>query len=428
MDDPPIRLGEAPSDKQRLAAVAASQNGPFYLYDLPRLLARIHQVKEALGSDFRLYYAMKANPNAELVRAILSHCDGLDISSAGELSQALRVGAAPATMSFAGPGKTATELKQAIAAGIGSISIESFNELQRVQNIASGLGRVANISLRVNPAQRFPAFAIKMGGRPCQFGIDEEQLPDFISQLTAANHCRLQGLHVYSGTQCLDEETLVDNLSHTLKIATRLIQESGRPLACINFGGGFGVDYHPGQKPLSLAALGPRLRSTLARFKDQSDASHLIGIIELGRFLVAQVGVYIARITDIKVSRGETFCILEGGMNHHLAASGHFGQVIRKNFRIINVSAADGSPRQRVTLVGPLCTSLDLMGDRVELDQPEIGHAIAFLDSGAYGLTASPLGFLSHPPPAELLWDRQQNLQVIRPSTCHPVLVNADTA
>jgi diaminopimelate decarboxylase len=403
-------------ESEGLAGLLASSDLPFFVYDMRLVERRILRLRQRLGPDFQLYYAVKANPNPEILKLLAGWADGADVSSARELELSLESGFDPASISFAGPGKTDGELHAAVRQGIGSISIESLNELHRVERVAVELNAQANVSLRVNPVRVVREFAIKMGGKSSQFGIDEERAGDFFKALSECPHCRFAGIHVYSGTQCLDADALAGNFKNTLELVRTAVHEFGAKPSFVNFGGGFGIPYHEGQSPLDEASVCHSLRGAFSDFPKSLGRPDLTGILELGRYLIAEAGIYAARIVDMKTSRGRTFCVLEGGMNHHLPASGHFGQVIRKNFIIRSLSKPDSAPREEVTLVGPLCTSIDLMGDRVLLAKPEIGDWIGFLNSGAYAFTASPLLFLSHDSPREMLVDADGTIRIARDS------------
>jgi diaminopimelate decarboxylase len=397
-----------------LVGLLASSDRPFFLYDMRLVERRILRLRERLGPDFQLYYAVKANPNPEILKLLDGWVDGADVSSARELELSLEAGFDPASISFAGPGKTDAELRLAVQKRIGSISIESLNELRRVDRVAGESGETANVSLRINPVRIVKEFAIKMGGKSSQFGIDEEQAGNFFNTLSGCPYCRFVGIHVYSGTQCLNADALAGNFKNTLELVRTAVSEFGAEPNFVNFGGGFGIPYHENQSPLDEASVCNSFRSAFSDFPKSIGRPDLTGILELGRYLIAEAGIYAARIVDVKISRGRTFCVLEGGMNHHLPASGNFGQVIRKNFIIRSLSKPDSAPREEVTLVGPLCTSLDLMGDRILLAKPDIGDWIGFLNSGAYAYTASPLLFLSHEPPLEWMAGPDGRVREIR--------------
>ena len=376
---------------------------PCYLYDMRFVLHRVRSLKDNLGEDIDLYYAVKANPNVEILTLLQEEVDGVDISSGGEMNYSLQGGFKAENMSFAGPGKNNEELKKALKENIGSISIESLQELKRIQSLAVKLKVRAQVSLRINPSQVFKEFAIKMGGRSSQFGIDEEKCGKFFNLLEKCPNCHFRGYHVYSGTQCLISEALLKNYNNTLEMVKKFTEQYGLVPQQINFGGGFGIPYHAKQDPLPGEEVCRSLRVLFSDFKKEMHLPELKGIIELGRYIMAEAGYYITQVVDKKNSRDKVYCILNGGMNHHLAASGNFGQVIRKNFKIINISNSSDKKTEIVTLVGPLCTTIDIMGDKVEIPRITIGDYLGFLNSGAYAYTASPLWFLSHPRPSEIM-------------------------
>jgi len=400
-------------ETEAMVSILEQFSTPFYLYDFRMIEEKITTLRSFLDSSIHLFYAIKANPNGLLLRRIAPLVDGADIASGGELQFALESGFSPSRLSFAGPGKKDPELLLAIQHEIGSISIESLNELKRIDALAKREKKRANVSIRVNPRELIPEFALKMGGRASPFGIDEDALDSFFDVLRDCSHVQLIGLHVYAGTQCLDAEALFRNFQSTFKIAERLIDDYKVELKWINLGGGFGVPYYEGQKALDVQRVCENLRVQFFQFKKKENTPNTVGILELGRFLIAEAGIYVVRILDKKVSRGKTYCILEGGINHHLSASGHLGQVIRKNFKVVNLSKKNSANLEEVTLTGPLCTSIDVMADRVLLPTPEIGDVLAFFTSGAYGYSASPLFFLSHETPKELLVDKK-GIHVIR--------------
>ncbi len=402
--------------KNEISTICETYDTPFYIYDKSFIRNKIERLKHSLSQDIKLYYAVKANPNLHLLKEIRNWVDGVDISSGGELQQSLQAGFSPLDMSYAGPGKKDSELELAIREKIGLISIESLTELHRIEQIAARLGIQANVSLRINPVKVFREFAIKMGGRSSQFGIDEEQSDAFFKILKESPHCTFVGIHVYSGTQCLKAETLLDNFKNTMSITKEIVHKSGMEPAIINFGGGFGIPYYENQSSFDEQYVSSELNKMFTEFKKETGLTALKGIIELGRYLIADAGVYIAKIIDMKISRGKTYCILNGGMNHHLPASGNFGQVIRKNFKMVNISNPDTGNLEEITIVGPLCTTIDILGDRILMPKSTIGDYIAICNSGAYAYTASPLLFLSHNPPLEILYEENGETRVIRES------------
>jgi diaminopimelate decarboxylase len=382
---------------ERLAVRAGANS--FYAYDRAVISQHVRALRKLLPPEVHLHYAMKANPMPALVQMMNGLVDGLDLASAGELKVALDAGHDPALMSFAGPGKRAEELSQAVAAGV-SINMESERELPLIAAAARALNVKARVAIRVNPSFELKASGMKMAGGPKQFGVDAERVPEFLRMLTG-EPVEFMGFHIYSGSQNLRADAICDAQQKTLALAIELGSAAPSPVKILNIGGGFGVPYFPGDKPLDLAPVVDNLRDLAAQAKSALPSAQLV--IELGRYLVAHGGVYVTRIVDRKVSRGQVFLVTDGGLNHHLAASGNFGQVIRKNYPILVGNKADSAPEESAMIVGPLCTPLDLLGERVNLPRAEIGDLICVLMSGAYGYSSSPLLFLSQPQPVEVL-------------------------
>jgi diaminopimelate decarboxylase len=372
---------------------------PFYVYDRAVLEARVRLLRQHLPREIVLHYAMKANPMPALVDFMARLVDGLDVASGGELRVALDSGMDPAQISFAGPGKSEAELAQAVAAGI-LINLESFREIRLLEGISQRLGRAASVAVRVNPDFELKASGMKMGGGPKQFGIDAELVPQALAEI-GARGLAFKGFHIYSGSQNLRHDAICDAQQKTLALAERLAASAPGPVRVLNLGGGFGIPYFKGDVPLNLAPVGENLRSIVERARNSMPGTELV--IELGRYLVGEAGLYVCRVLDRKVSRGEVFLVTDGGLHHHLAASGNFGQVLRKNYPVVIGNRVCGEVREVASVVGPLCTPLDLLADRMELAAAREGDLVVVHQSGAYGFTASPHNFLGHPPPLEVL-------------------------
>ena len=372
---------------------------PFYAYDRGLLTARVEGLRAALPAEISLHYAMKANPMPAVVGHMARLVDGIDVASGEELRVALDAGMHPHEISFAGPGKSEAELAQAVAAGI-LINVESMRELGLLAGIVHRIGRQARVAIRVNPDFELKSSGMKMGGGPKQFGIDAEQVPQALAEIKRLG-LGFEGFHIFSGSQNLRSEAICEAQTKALDMAVRLAADAPSPLRSLNLGGGFGIPYFPGEMALDLAPIGEHLRGIVDSAKRRLPGAELV--IELGRYLVGEAGIYVSRIIDKKVSRGEVFLVCDGGLHHHLSASGNFGQVIRKNYPVEIGNKAGSARRERVSVVGPLCTPLDLLADRMELAEAEPGDLVVVFQSGAYGLTASPTRFLSHPEPVEVL-------------------------
>jgi len=372
---------------------------PFYAYDRALLDARVAHVRAHLPPEIALHFSMKANPMPALVQHMAGLVDGIDVASAGELKVALDTGIAPEHLSFAGPGKRDAELLQAVAAGA-CVHAESEREVRALARIQAETGIAPRLVLRINPDFELKGSGMRMGGGAKQFGIDAEDAPRVLT-LAAELGLEVLGFHIFSGSQSLKAEAIVQAQAQTIELALRLAGASPHPVRILNLGGGFGIPYFPGEQALDLAPIGEALAAALPRVRAALPQAQLS--IELGRYLVGEAGVYVTRVIDRKVSRGQVFLVTDGGLHHHLAASGNFGQVIRKNYPVaIGNRMADGE-RETLSVVGPLCTPLDLLADQMELPAADVGDLVVVFQSGAYGRSASPQGFLSHPEVVEVL-------------------------
>jgi diaminopimelate decarboxylase len=372
---------------------------PFYAYDRRLLRARVEELRAVLPPAISLHYAMKANPMPAVVGYMAGLVDGLDVASGAELRVALDAGMDPRDISFAGPGKSETELAQAVAAGI-LLNIESPREVRLLADVSARLKRPARVAVRVNPDYELKSSGMKMGGGPKQFGIDAESVPAVLAEIGGCG-LAFEGFHIFSGSQNLRADAICDAQTKGLELAVRLAAHAPSAVKTLNLGGGFGIPYFPGEKPLDVAAIGAHLHDTVGAAASKLPGAELV--IELGRFLVGEAGVYVARVIDKKVSRGEVFLVVDGGLHHHLSASGNFGQVIRKNYPVEIGTRGLGAAREAASVVGPLCTPLDLLAERMDLAAAEPGDLVVVYQSGAYGRSASPAQFLSHPSSFEVL-------------------------
>ena len=374
---------------------------PFYAYDRQLLAERVATLRAALPPAVKIHYAMKANPMPALVGHLVRLVDGIDVASAGELKVALDAGADPREISFAGPGKRPRELRQAVAAGI-LINVESFREVAELAAISAASGLPARVAVRVNPDFELKSSGMKMGGGAKQFGVDAEQVPALLDEIGRAG-LAFEGFHLFAGSQNLKPEAIIDAQQKSFDLACRLARSAPTPVRFLNLGGGFGIPYFPGEQALPLTAIGDNLAQIAERAGSELPAAELV--IELGRYLVGEAGIYVTRIVDRKVSREQTFLVTDGGLHHHLSASGNFGQVIRKNYPVAigNRMPLDEAACETVSVVGPLCTPLDLLADRMALPPAQTGDLVVVFQSGAYGFTASPQAFLGHPACVEVL-------------------------
>ncbi len=371
---------------------------PFYAYDRQLLTDRVRVLREKLPPEVHLHYAMKANPMPALVQHMARLVDGLDVASAMEMNTALDTGMPAGQISFAGPGKQDSDLACAIAAGI-VINLESEPEMLRAARIGQELGIAPQVAVRVNPDFELKSSGMKMGGGAKQFGIDAEQVPGVLHRM-AGLELMFRGFHIFSGSQNLRAESIMEAQEKSIALAIRLAAYAPAPVQKLNIGGGFGIPYFPGESPLDIDLIGQNLGKLLHEVKDKLPETQVI--LELGRYLVGEAGIYVCRVVDRKISRGQVFLVVDGGLHHHLAASGNFGQVLRKNFPVA-VANSVNNETETVSVVGPLCTPLDLLADKMELPRADVGDLIVVFQSGAYGLSASPTQFLSQPAAGEVL-------------------------
>ncbi|NMG56088.1 pyridoxal-dependent decarboxylase, exosortase A system-associated [Aromatoleum aromaticum] len=372
---------------------------PFYAYDRGLLTQRVSELRTALPREVRLHYAMKANPMPALVCHMAKLVDGIDVASAGELKVALDAGADPGEISFAGPGKQDAELQQSVAAGI-LVNLESFREIAPLVAASVALGLPARVAVRVNPDFELKSSGMKMGGGPKQFGVDAEQVPQLLAEIGRAG-LAFEGFHLFAGSQNLKAEAIVEAQRKSFELALRLAEHAPAPVKFLNLGGGFGIPYFPGEQRLELAPIGDNLAALVAEAARKLPQAQLV--IELGRYLVGEAGIYVCRVIDKKVSRGHTYLVTDGGLHHHLSASGNFGQVIRKNYPVAIGNRMGDAATENYSVVGPLCTPLDLLGEKINLPQVQPGDLVVIHQSGAYGASASPTGFLGHPEIIEIL-------------------------
>jgi diaminopimelate decarboxylase len=396
-----------------LRTVADRCGTPAYVYFWDRIEARAAELRAAFEGRFGLSYAVKANPNRALVEKLSPLVAGLDVSSRGELDLAVECGYAPARISFSGPAKTRSDLERAVDVAGSEVIVESIDEMRRLAAVARARGVEVPVLLRVNPANLPRGFGLGMSRLASHFGIDEEELDIALEELPRHPELRFRGFHVYAGTQCLSADAIGQAFTEFVRLwAAAAARHRLRPERLV-FGSGFGIRYDALQKDLDLGAVAERVNPLLRNLRDDPWLGGAETTLELGRYLVGQAGIYLTRVIRTKVSRGKRFAICDGGLNHHLAATGHFGSVVRRNYPIFKVVRdGDGEPVAH-DLVGPLCTSIDLLGMDVMLPELDADDLVAIESSGAYGLTASPVYFIHHPRPREVLVEGTRGAAVV---------------
>src|SRR5918999_389211 len=397
-----------------IGRVAEEHGTPFYLYHGEMIVERVRRVREAVGTE--VAFSLKANPNLAVCQLIASQREaGAEVASSGELVGARPGGFERENMVFAGPAKTDEELKMAVEEGIFAVNVESLGEIDRLAAIAERIGSQIGVGLRINPAAQLMGSGMRMGGTVGQFGLDQDDLVEAVQKTLSYTQLILRGIHVYTATQVFEVEPLLEHCRNIIEIALEAADVAGQPLEMIDFGGGFGVPYFEKMAEFDLESFGEGFRELLSSYRSDPRLSGCRFLFELGRYLVADAGLYVTRVVDVKRMRGKTFAVTDGGMNLPLTATGNMGQVFRKSYPILNLSRVNGVPGEEgVAMAGPCCTPLDMFGTNLPLVEPEVGDLIGVFYSGAYGYSASNLGFLSHPTPAEvLLW--QGEVRSLRP-------------
>jgi diaminopimelate decarboxylase len=379
--------------------VAEAGRTPLFVYSRAHLNARVAELRAALPARVGLNYAVKANPHPAVIGHMVPLVDGFDIASSGELALCAAVGIDPARISFAGPGKRDDELEAAIAAGV-TLNCESAGEGARALAIGQRLGVAPRIAIRVNPSFELKGSGMKMGGGAKPFGVDAKQVPD-LARLLIAQGAEWRGLHIFTGSQTLSADAIIESQGNVLELAVNLADDIGHGLPKLNMGGGLGIPYFPNDAPVDLARVGAALAERVEHLPQALAETELC--LELGRYLVGEAGVYLTRIIDRKISHGVTYLVTDGGLHHQLAASGNFGTVVRRNYPVAIATHYGVQATEEVNIVGCLCTPLDRLADNAAMPHADVGDLVAVFCAGAYGATASPSAFLGHGPAAEML-------------------------
>ncbi len=391
-----LHLGDLP-----ISSIVAGYGTPAYIYYLPVAQKKVELLKRYLPDQISIHYAIKANPHPEIISFFNSQGLGFDVASKNELEAALTNGVHPNKCGFAGPGKSDSELKYAVKNQIESINVESKEELYLINNFASAMNTYANISLRLNPPFALKKSGMRMNGVPSAFGLDIGDAIGLLRELPSLKAIKFKGFHIFAGSQNLAHENIINFLEETFELLKTLLSECKDPVQLVNLGGGFGIPYFSNDVELMIKPIGEKLHELLQKYIDIFPDTRFI--IETGRYLIGEAGIYVTSVRYRKASFGEQFLITDGGMHHHLAASGNLGQVVRKNFPILALNKLTDPASEVVTVAGPLCTPLDVLGQKINLPKLDRGDLIGIFASGAYGFTASPVNFLSHPYPNEIV-------------------------
>lgn len=403
--------------KDILATVAREHGTPCFVYFMDRIYGQVEALRKAFGGLVGVSYAMKCNPHPAILARMKDRVDTLDISSGGELVKGRQAGWPGERISFTGPGKKLDELKAAYDYGV-EVILESMREATILNDMAGKAGKPFRVMARVAPNKVPRGFGSHMAGKPCQFGFDEEDFDRDLPKILAMPNLKLHGLHIYSGTQCLKPDSIAENYANFIELFRRFCGGHDITPKKLILGSGIGVPYYEGDQPVNLAEVAEKIVPVFKEFKKEARFAAAQMLLETGRFLVGESGVYVVRVISSKTSRGAQMRVCDGGMNHHLAACGLLGMVVPKNYRMLKISSdrPDG-PEQPYNLFGPLCTSIDTLGRSVKFPGLDEGDVVGVLSSGAYGLTSSPTGFISHGFPKEILVETRNGKPTIEDIT-----------
>ncbi|MFV8781407.1 alanine racemase [Microbulbifer sp. SA54] len=377
---------------------------PFYFYDLDILKRNIGKLKTA-ASGFKIRYAVKTNPNPFILRWLKDHVDSLDVSSSGEINHASKNGWLGEDMEFTGPAKKNSDLKLALDLNVKSIVIEDLGEAVALNKLAEDRGLVARVLIRIAPSLAEENFGVRLAGRPTQFGIDQDKLPEVFAELRQLSNIRVAGFHIYSGSQCLNDESIATHFGNMWSIFKQAIHDWGAPIDELVFGAGMGIPYHDGDNALKLDHLPEVAESIIEDVRSISD--EIDCHIEVGRFLIGTAGLFVTEVVRVKESKNSNIAICDGGMNNNLGACGHLGGISHRHYSMLNVTGQSGE-KEKYRVVGPLCTAIDTLAHRVMLPKVSEGDLIAVGCSGSYGPTASPLFFIAHDLPREVVFTESE--------------------
>lgn len=375
---------------------------PAYVYDDDVIRSRVKWLADALDHSLEISFAIKSNPNPAILKIMSEVTPWFDASSWAEVQRALDTGKPAASITYSGPGKRIRELEAAVKNKV-PVVVESFDEIEQLICVCRNAGSVQNVLIRINPDYVPRGFGASMSGKPSQFGIDENLSRDAVDAIDASNVLNLIGLHIYTGSNALSADPIVENFENMARLFLKLSDGGTRRLDKLIFGSGFGIPYHSGQEQLDVLDVCDRIRPVLQRLRDRTGFAESTFILEMGRWLVGPAGALVTQVLSRKQSRGQEIAVCDAGFNNHLAACGMMGATFRKDYPIVLLGSDELGPTELIKLTGPLCTSIDALAGPLELGPVKRGDAIAIMQSGAYGLTASPTRFISHPDPVEIL-------------------------
>ncbi|NEQ05673.1 MAG: hypothetical protein F6K37_06770 [Moorea sp. SIO4E2] len=398
--------------------IAAEQYGtPLYLYNLDKIGRQYTKLQQHLPSNFRIFYALKANSSLSICQKLAQLAAGADISSVGEFTAALKAGFRADQLVFTGPGKTNAELAASLEAGIGLIALESVNEAQRLNDLAERYSKKQNVLVRINPSYRTDQscevqqqrsnFGSSKGqggesstlvqtvaSSASKFGIDEASATEGIATIDSLPNLSLKGIHIFTESNVLNYTQLLASWSNTINIANRL-NDQGYPISLLDFGGGIGIPFNPVDDEFDIESFGQELQQLFGNNRYPYQC-----IVEIGRYLVGESGCYITEVVDIKQSQGKKFIILDGGVHQLLRLS------MKSANKYMEVLGRNGNNTQKATLAGKLPAPLDILVEDVSVpEEIAIGDRLVIYNCGSYGFNYSLTNFALHNYPAEVAYE-----------------------
>lgn len=365
----------------------------FYAYDLHNCIQRAYFIKDSF-KEWNLLYSIKANPNPKILKKFIDSNMGVDAASAQEVALARKLGCLKENIFYSSPGKTWDDLKSCYEKCV--LIADSINEIKRIIKLSKDTGKHIGIGIRINlsnPIISGKAFEI-MGGISSKFGLSFSEI-ELIVEMCKKSLVEIVGIHIYFGSQILDESVIINNF---VKIASCALELNDiTPLKFVTFGGGFGIPYYDYQRELDILTI---INNDLLKNKiDLLKSKDIKCQLELGRYLVANSGIFCTSVEDIKTSMGVKYVVLSSGMNAFIRP------IFTKEFHKLNICKSVDQQPTKVTVVGNLCTPIDQYYENYMLENPEIGDWVWFENAGAYGYSMSMLNFISKKKPLEIVVD-----------------------
>ena len=392
-----------------LQTLAEKYGTPLYVYNLRDVRSNFFKLRSALPPHSRIYYSLKANPHPDLVRCLVSLGCSLEVSSIGEIAAALSSGVSPENVLFTGPAKTSHAIRYAISSGIRNFSVESPGEFRRLSTECFKHKVVASCLIRVNASLPAIGASVKMTGLPSQFGIDLADMRVIMQESSSLRNINIIGIHLFNGSNITPASNLLDNFINNVQVAQSICSDMKFSIREINLGGGFPAPFATRDLPFDPDSIVP-LQKYIESFISKFDLSPITSF-ESGRYLVSSSGSLLTRVVDLKMSKNRRYIILDSGINHVGGMSG-LNRMRRPQMSIETFNSS--KQFLQASVVGPLCTPADLLSHDVEIPAVTPGDVVHIPNVGAYGLTASLIGFLSHHTPIEIVLDGKQLVSLTR--------------